>query len=155
MFVCNSLCVICLCAICMTQFVCNTIGTVLLCLCAICMTQAQGGSLLVGRLGREVSVSGKGGTRAAQFNPSFLPPTFSLRSPISPSSSSLHCCHLSHTSRCPLRGWLTIMQIAAEVIHADSGRSLNWSNCSQHNCQRPLWKEAEIDRNLNWQPILV
>ena len=39
------------------------------------MTQAQGGSLLVGRLGREVSVSGKGGTRAAQFNPSFLPPT--------------------------------------------------------------------------------
>ena len=56
------------------------IGRVLLCqcaicLCAICMTQAQGGSLLVGRLGREVSVSGKGGTRAAQFNPSFLPPT--------------------------------------------------------------------------------
>ena len=59
---------------CETSYVCvGGIGRVLLCLCAICMTQAQGGSLLVGRLGREVSVSGKGGTRAAQFNPSFLP----------------------------------------------------------------------------------
>ena len=100
--------------------------------------RAEGGTLLVGRE-----------EPAAQFNPSFLPPTPSLS--YFPPTPIFHFRPFLPLLLCvpptfPTHPWcqLTIMQIWSEVILL-AGLPLNWSNCSQHNC----WA-APLERGWNW-----
>ena len=111
---------------------------------------------------RAAPCSGKGGTT------SLIPPSSSLSHSLTLSLSStlflslsltpqqlvhLLSDHRHHSHTGPHRQLFdrcaALCRSRLEVIHPARPQPLNWSNCSRHNWTRSLWKEAEIDRNLN------